>query len=208
VSYVLLGLVVVVAVLLTWFHFRLVAMGQGYVVRIAGRNVLNLGLERESIYNGEVKDSFEMQKNDAGVDVWVPKSEANVLFTYEQDGVMYGEDVDTGEELAFRWSPETGYICGTMEMMAPPPQLGLEFDVKRDLKNYTFFAYGDSWRGTMGENGLATLRLDAKKGDPVKVYLKVQDEKSEVMEPVMVVLFTSNEMCSAGGYEPSGREQE
>lgn len=146
----------------------------------------------------ESVDAFKVIESDDGRRFQTPKYENNALFQNEFSGTVYASDISTGEIKTYQWTKNTVYTCGTKELMAPPADLNLEVDPKRDLKNYLFVVKGDSWQGRRGDQGLTLLQMDVSAGDPVKLYTTSADnDASGSKELAVVVLFTSHETCTA-----------
>lgn len=193
-SLVFLGLVAMGY--LYYRHLDLLYRNDGEIIKVGGKPVLRLGLERESVIPLAIADSFEIIDAEDGRRFQTPKYESNAIFQRELNGVVYANVIGTDETEMYEWDQNTTYTCGTKELMAPPAYLNLGVDPKRDLKSYLFVVKGDSWEDRQGEQGLAMFRQDVSSGDPVKLYITSPNKNSAGRkELVVVVAFTSHSEC-------------
>ena len=177
-------------------HLDLLYRNDGEIIKIGGKPVLRLGLELKSVIPLAIADSFELIDATHGLRFQTPKYESNAIFQRELNGIVYANDIGTGETGMYEWGQNTTYTCGTKEMVAPPAFLNIEVDPKRDLKKYLFVVKGDSWEGRQGEQGLAMFRQDVSSGDPVKLYITSPNKNAAGRkELVVVVVFTSHSEC-------------
>lgn len=202
------GIVVVLAIgggiWLYRYHLGLLSRGEGERIIVGGQTVLRLGIEAGNALPSTLEVAYDKGGMVNGEQIRIPKYGSNALFRSELGGIISAENLDTGQEEVYRWTPNTIYRCGTRAMMTPPPELRHQVDVKRDLKNYLFVVTGDGWWEPKRADELAQFRTDATPFDPIKLYTTAATpDASGQKKLVAVVLFTSHESCTgnpvAGG---------
>jgi len=195
---VTIAIIAAIAVGIGALHLYLYYTDNDLTFYLFKKPVLKLGWANENVFPKDKEEGYDIKKvPNVGENVRFPKWGHEAIFTEENDGLINVRMVGTGEENYYLFTEDTGYICADQETGNVIVE-GEELDPREDpeiLKDYVFAAYGDGFRGVVGETGLAMMRTDAALGDPMKVY--TEDENSH--KALQVILFTSKGECVGVG---------
>ncbi|MFZ5911829.1 MAG: hypothetical protein ACOYYU_17610 [Chloroflexota bacterium] len=193
-----IAVIAVIVVGIGALHLYLYYTDNDLAFYLFGRPVLKLGWANENVFPKDKEGGYDIKKaTNTGDNVRFPKWGHEAVFTEEKEGLINVRMVGTGEDNYYLFTEDTGYICADRQTGNVIIE-DKELDPREDpeiLKDYVFAAYGDGFRGVVGEMGLAMLRSDAALGDPMKVY--TEEENSH--KALQIVLFTSKGECVGVG---------